>query len=50
MVSYHQIHFNPRTPLQSAIAKARRKLGIKKFQSTHSVTECDLLALTTSRK
>ena len=35
-------YFNPRTPLQSAIAATVKHYGVDwSFQSTHSVTECD---------
>ena len=36
-------YFNPRTPLQSAIVCPRLPiLSVLPFQSTHSITECDL--------
>ena len=37
-------NFNPRTPLQSAISTGQRTCaGLFQFQSTHSITECDVL-------
>ena len=34
-------HFNPRTPLQSAMIRQNISDACEPFQSTHSITECD---------